>query len=110
MPEATSHSRAVIVTGAGHGIGAGVARHLASVGWQVACADLDSEAAGRVAEKIGGIALLAAGACRKTEPPKPPPDPDPLEAAYQEAKKKLEEARGEPAGRKAQIMPKPDAP
>jgi NAD(P)-dependent dehydrogenase (short-subunit alcohol dehydrogenase family) len=57
MPEATSPSRAVIVTGAGHGIGAGVARHLASVGWQVACADLDGDAAAAVADEIGGIAV-----------------------------------------------------
>src|SRR5262245_40895366 len=56
MPEPTQ-SRAVIVTGAGHGIGAGVARHLAGAGWQVACADLDGEAAARVAAEIGGVAV-----------------------------------------------------
>ena len=56
MPEAT-HPRAVIVTGAARGIGAGIARHLASTGWQVACADLDGEAAAQVAGEIGGIAV-----------------------------------------------------
>src|SRR5262245_27322477 len=56
MSEPTQ-SRAVIVTGAAQGIGAGIARHLASAGWQVACADLDGEAAAQVAAEIGGIAI-----------------------------------------------------
>jgi hypothetical protein len=49
------------------------------------------------------LAVFLTNACQKDEPPKLRPDPDPLEAAYQEAKNKLEEARGEPVGRKAQI-------
>jgi len=56
MPEATQ-PRTVIVTGAARGIGAGIARHLASTGWQLACADLDGEAATQVAAEIGGIAV-----------------------------------------------------
>jgi NAD(P)-dependent dehydrogenase (short-subunit alcohol dehydrogenase family) len=56
MPEATQ-PRAVIVTGAARGIGAGIARHLAGTGRQVACADLDGEAAAQVAGEIGGIAV-----------------------------------------------------
>ncbi|HEU4380311.1 MAG TPA: SDR family oxidoreductase [Hyphomicrobiaceae bacterium] len=47
----------VVVTGAARGIGAGIAHHLAASGWQVACADLDGEAAAQVAAEIGGIAV-----------------------------------------------------
>jgi NAD(P)-dependent dehydrogenase (short-subunit alcohol dehydrogenase family) len=50
-------SRTVIVTGAAHGIGAGIARHLASQGWQVACVDADAEAAGKIAADIGGAGI-----------------------------------------------------
>ncbi len=50
-------ARAVIVTGAAHGIGTAVARHMAGHRWQVACADIDGEAAQGVATQIGGVAV-----------------------------------------------------
>jgi NAD(P)-dependent dehydrogenase (short-subunit alcohol dehydrogenase family) len=50
-------SRAAIVTGAARGIGAGIARHLARRGWQVACADTDGDAVGALAAEIGGAAI-----------------------------------------------------
>ena len=49
--------RAVIVTGAAHGIGAGIARHLAAGGWQVTAADLDGDGVAALAEEIGGAAI-----------------------------------------------------
>jgi NAD(P)-dependent dehydrogenase (short-subunit alcohol dehydrogenase family) len=49
--------RTVVVTGAARGIGAGIARHLAGEGWQVACADMDGAAASAVAAGIAGIAV-----------------------------------------------------
>jgi NAD(P)-dependent dehydrogenase (short-subunit alcohol dehydrogenase family) len=51
------NGRAVIVTGAAHGIGAAIARHLASLGWKVAAADLDGEALAPLAAEIGAVAL-----------------------------------------------------
>jgi NAD(P)-dependent dehydrogenase (short-subunit alcohol dehydrogenase family) len=48
--------RSVIVTGAAHGIGAAIARHLAALGWRVAAADVDGDAVGGVAAEIGGVA------------------------------------------------------
>ena len=45
-----------IVTGAGSGFGAGIARKFAAEGAQVIVADLNAEAARAVAEEIGGIA------------------------------------------------------
>ena len=50
-------SRTVIVTGAAHGIGAGIARHLAAKGWRVACIDTDAEAATQIAGEIGGAGI-----------------------------------------------------
>jgi NAD(P)-dependent dehydrogenase (short-subunit alcohol dehydrogenase family) len=50
--------RSVIVTGAAHGIGAAVARHLAAVGWRVAAADVDGDAVGRIAADVGGVAVV----------------------------------------------------
>ena len=49
--------RAGIVTGAARGIGRAVARHLASNGWRIACADVDGAAVGPVAADIDGVAV-----------------------------------------------------
>ncbi len=49
--------RGVVVTGAAHGIGAGIARYLAERGWRVACADADGDALAPVAARTGGIAV-----------------------------------------------------
>ena len=49
--------QAALVTGAGSGIGADVARHLAKAGAKVAVLDLNAEAAAAVAKEIGGFAV-----------------------------------------------------
>ena len=46
-----------LVTGAGSGIGADVARHLASLGAKVAVLDVNQAAAEAVAKELGGIAV-----------------------------------------------------
>ena len=48
---------AALVTGGGSGMGAATARALAAAGARVAVADLDGEAAARVARDIGGVAI-----------------------------------------------------
>jgi NAD(P)-dependent dehydrogenase (short-subunit alcohol dehydrogenase family) len=49
--------RWALVTGAGGGIGEGIARVLAADGWVVAVNDIDSDAAKRVAAEVGGTAV-----------------------------------------------------
>lgn len=50
-------SKTVIVTGAGHGIGRALAQRFAIEGATVVCADLDADAAQRVADDISGHAF-----------------------------------------------------
>jgi NAD(P)-dependent dehydrogenase (short-subunit alcohol dehydrogenase family) len=49
--------RVVLVTGAGSGIGAGIAGVLASRGWRVVVNDISAPLAEQVAAQIGGVAL-----------------------------------------------------
>ncbi|MBC7157282.1 MAG: SDR family NAD(P)-dependent oxidoreductase, partial [Rhodobacteraceae bacterium] len=48
--------RTAIVTGAGSGFGAGIARAFAAEGARVMVADINAEAAGAVAAEVGGLA------------------------------------------------------
>ena len=49
--------KTALVTGAGSGFGAGIARKFAAEGAQVFCADINSEAAQTIAAKIGSMAI-----------------------------------------------------
>jgi len=61
MPESffSLHGQVALVTGAGQGIGAAIARRLASAGAKVGVFDLNGDAAATLASEIGGIALNA---------------------------------------------------
>src|SRR5690606_32643231 len=65
MSPASLSGQGAVVTGAGHGIGAALARRLALEGVRVVVNDLDADAATRVAEEIGGFA--APGDCASEE-------------------------------------------
>ena len=52
-----ANNRAAILTGAAHGIGRAVARHLIRQGWQVALADIDGDAVSAAAVEVGGAAV-----------------------------------------------------
>ncbi|MFE3544988.1 SDR family oxidoreductase [Nocardia sp. NPDC059177] len=53
--------KVAIVTGAGGGIGAGLARRLVAGGARVVVADLDADAAAKVAEELGAQAIAVGG-------------------------------------------------
>src|SRR3954468_1877430 len=50
----TENGKVALVTGGGQGIGQAIAERLHADGFKVAIADLNTETAGKVAEKLGG--------------------------------------------------------
>ncbi len=48
------NAKTVIVTGAGHGIGAATVRELAARGWNCVCADRNAKAASQIASEVSG--------------------------------------------------------
>ena len=52
-----AQQKVAIVTGAGRGIGAAVARHLGGCGWQVVVADVDTGTVSVTAGDIGGVGV-----------------------------------------------------
>src|SRR2546423_11468674 len=77
--ETMANNRAAIVTGAAHGIGRAVARHLVRQGWRVALADIDGEAVSAATAEIGGatrcrgVSREAGGGRPGGVAPRPPP-------------------------------------
>lgn len=51
--------KSAIVTGAGSGFGAGIAQKFAAEGAKVLVADIDGDAAAKIAKEIGGTAIIA---------------------------------------------------
>ena len=53
------NGKRALVTGAGSGFGAGIARAFAREGAFVACADINADASVKIAEELGGLAITA---------------------------------------------------
>lgn len=58
MPSLPLTGRTALVTGAASGIGAAIAARLATDGAAVTCVDVNADAVARVADRIGGTALV----------------------------------------------------